>query len=97
MVGSAAALIRTGVVSPERAMAWLVLSVLVCVLALIGARHCYREGRLAQGAVIVGGAATVFASPVSWTPHQVRLVLAALLLASGPPEPARWAVARCSW
>ncbi|GAA4967013.1 hypothetical protein GCM10023205_34650 [Yinghuangia aomiensis] len=77
------ALIRTGVVPPERAVAWLLLSALICVIALVGACHSYRTGRAVQGAVIVG-CATVAASPVSWTHHQVWLVLAGLLLVAGP-------------
>ncbi|HSA51133.1 MAG TPA: glycosyltransferase 87 family protein, partial [Yinghuangia sp.] len=82
------ALIRVGVVPPERAAAWLVLSALVCAVALTGARQCYREGRPTQGAVVVG-CATVVASPVSWTHHQVWLVLAGLLLVAAPTR-ARW-------
>ncbi|WP_406291565.1 glycosyltransferase 87 family protein [Embleya sp. NBC_00896] len=77
------ALIRVGVVPPERAAAWLLLSALVCVVALVGARQCHREGRSVQGVVVVG-CATVMASPVSWTHHQVWLVLAGLLLVAGP-------------
>ncbi|MYW01570.1 DUF2029 domain-containing protein [Streptomyces sp. SID3343] len=77
------ALIRSGIVPPERAVAWLILSALVCVIALVGARECHRGGGVAQGAVVVG-CATVVASPVSWTHHQVWLVLAGLLLVGGP-------------
>ncbi|MET7300149.1 glycosyltransferase 87 family protein [Embleya sp. NPDC005575] len=77
------ALIRVGVVPPERTAAWLVLSALACAVALVAARQCHREGRSAQGVVVVG-CATVVASPVSWTHHQVWLVLAGLLLVAGP-------------
>ncbi|WP_235619162.1 glycosyltransferase 87 family protein [Embleya scabrispora] len=77
------ALIRVGVVPPERAAAWLVLSALVCAVALVGARQCHREGHTARGVVVVG-CATVVASPVSWTHHQVWPVLAGLLLMAGP-------------
>ncbi|MGC0420725.1 glycosyltransferase 87 family protein [Embleya sp. AB8] len=84
------ALIRVGVVPPERAVAWLVLSAMVCVVALIGARECHREGRTTHGVVVVG-CATVVASPVSWTHHQVWLVLAGPLLIAGPRK------ARVAW
>lgn len=84
------ALIRVGVVPPERAAAWLVLSALVCAVALVGARQCHREGHTVRGVVVVG-CATVAASPVSWTHHQVWLVLAGLLLVAGPRR------ARMAW
>ncbi|WP_020552404.1 glycosyltransferase 87 family protein [Embleya scabrispora] len=84
------ALIRVGAVPPERAAAWLVLSALVCAVALVGARQCHREGHAARGVVVVG-CATVVASPVSWTHHQVWLVLAGLLLVAGPRR------ARMAW
>ncbi|MFE2866813.1 glycosyltransferase 87 family protein [Embleya sp. NPDC059259] len=84
------ALIRVGVVPPERAAAWLALSALVCAVALVGARQCHREGHPARGVVVVG-CATVVASPVSWTHHQVWLVLAGLLLIAGPRK------ARVAW
>ncbi|MFE3206347.1 glycosyltransferase 87 family protein [Embleya sp. NPDC059237] len=77
------ALIRVGVVPPERTVAWLALSALTCFVALIAARQCHREGRSTQGVIVVG-CATVAASPVSWTHHQVWLVLGGLLLVTGP-------------
>jgi alpha-1,2-mannosyltransferase len=50
----------------------------VVLIALARAARAWRNGRALAAAVIVGAAGLVF-SPVSWTHHQVWLVLAALL------------------
>ena len=51
----------------------------ICAAALLRARQLTRQGRPGHAAVLVG-CATVAASPVSWTHHQVWPVLAAMLL-----------------
>jgi alpha-1,2-mannosyltransferase len=61
------------------------LGLAVVVAALVRAVHAFRRADPLAAVVIVGAAALVF-SPVSWTHHQVWLVLAALL-----PVATRWA------
>jgi len=77
---------------PESARSVLVLS----VGGAIAAVALWRSGRLARdsdwlSALVVTGAASVVLSPVSWTHHQVWLVLAVLLPVRGP------AWARYAW
>jgi alpha-1,2-mannosyltransferase len=65
---------------PERARSVVVavVGLAVVVVALIRAVRAYRNDRPLTGVVLVGAAGLVL-SPVSWTHHQVWLVLAALL------------------
>jgi alpha-1,2-mannosyltransferase len=78
------ALLRLGVPESTRLAIWLASSTIVGVVAL------WRSARLARAgdwfsAVVVTGAASIAISPVSWTHHQIWLVLAALLPVAGPP------------
>ncbi|MEU8080191.1 glycosyltransferase 87 family protein [Catellatospora citrea] len=70
---------RAGIGAEHRPVVWLILVVGICALALWRARGLAREGRRAHAAVLVG-CATIAASPVSWTHHQVWTVLAGMLL-----------------
>ena len=77
------ALLRYGLAAPVRSAAVLMIGGVVVLLAL------WRAARLAHGgdwraAVVIVGAASIVFSPVSWTHHQVWLVLAALLPVRGP-------------
>ena len=76
-------LLRFGV--PESSRSLLVLTIGGAIAAI----GLWRGARLARsgdwlGATIVLGAASVVLSPVSWTHHQIWLVLAVLLPVSGP-------------
>ncbi|MFI7598971.1 glycosyltransferase 87 family protein [Actinoplanes sp. NPDC049681] len=75
-------LMRFGVPVPARS--WLLL-VVGGGIAATGLWHAARLGRREQwlAALIVTGAASVVLSPVSWTHHQLWLVLAALLPVRG--------------
>lgn len=73
------ALLRYHLPTGERTLVWWVLAAAVCTVALLCAREYHRQGRVAYSAVVVG-CATIAASPVSWTHHQVWMVLAGLLL-----------------
>lgn len=75
-------LLRYHLPTSERTAIWWVLAAAVCTVALLCAREYHRQGRIAYAAVVVG-CATVAASPVSWTHHQVWTVLAGLLLVAG--------------
>ncbi|WP_328848678.1 glycosyltransferase 87 family protein [Micromonospora zamorensis] len=72
-------LLRVGVDDATLPLLWAGLVALVCAAALLRARQLTVEGRPGHAAVLVG-CATVAASPVSWTHHQVWPVLAAMLL-----------------
>ncbi|WP_328418920.1 glycosyltransferase 87 family protein [Micromonospora sp. NBC_00389] len=72
-------LLRVGVDEASLPLLWAGLVALICAAALLRARQLTAQGRSAHGAVLVG-CATVAASPVSWTHHQVWPVLAAMLL-----------------
>ncbi|GIJ24161.1 hypothetical protein Vlu01_47850 [Micromonospora lutea] len=72
-------LLRLGMDEEALPMVWAALVVVICALALRRARALFRLGRPGHAAVLVG-CATVAASPVSWTHHQVWTVLAAMLL-----------------
>jgi alpha-1,2-mannosyltransferase len=77
---------------PESARSVLVLTIGGAVAAIA----LWRAGRLARhgdwlSALVVVGAASIVLSPVSWTHHQVWLVLAVLLPVRGP------AWARYAW
>ncbi|GAB7039894.1 MULTISPECIES: glycosyltransferase 87 family protein [Catenuloplanes] len=69
-------LLRAGV--PQTGV-WIVLAGAVCLVALWHARRAHLSGEPGRAAVLVG-CATVAASPISWTHHQVWLPLAAIML-----------------
>ncbi|MET8150099.1 glycosyltransferase 87 family protein [Actinoplanes sp. NPDC049668] len=72
-------LMRAGVAPQTLPVLWAVLVALVCAVALWHARRVALAGEPARAAVLVG-CATVAASPVSWTHHQLWTVLAAMLM-----------------
>ncbi len=78
-------LMRAGVAPTSLPVLWAGLVLIICGVALLRARTLTLTGQPAHAAVLVG-CATVAASPVSWTHHQVWPVLAAMLLlaATGP-------------
>lgn len=71
------ALLRSGLGDHPRALLVAVLGGLIVVLALIRAVRAQRNGSPLTAVIMVGAAGLVL-SPVSWTHHQVWLVLAAL-------------------
>jgi alpha-1,2-mannosyltransferase len=75
------ALLRWDVPDTARTVVVGVLGSTVIVLALIRAVRAHHNDQPLVAAVMVGAAGLVF-SPVSWTHHQVWLVLAALVLVS---------------
>jgi alpha-1,2-mannosyltransferase len=74
-----ALLARAGLDQQDRPLVWAALVVAICGLALWQARRLTVEGRPAHAAVLVG-CATIAASPVSWTHHEIWTVLAGMLL-----------------
>jgi alpha-1,2-mannosyltransferase len=72
-------LLRAGVAPDTLPLIWATLVAVVAGTALWRARTLWRDGEPVRAAVLVG-CATVVASPVSWTHHQVWTVLAAMLL-----------------
>ncbi|MEH0985704.1 glycosyltransferase 87 family protein [Micromonospora sp. CPCC 205556] len=72
-------LLRIGVDATSLPLIWAGLVAVICTVALLRARQLAAHGRPGHAAVLVG-CATVTASPVSWTHHQVWPVLAAMLL-----------------
>ncbi|MFG1778071.1 glycosyltransferase 87 family protein [Micromonospora sp. NPDC049051] len=72
-------LLRLGLDPGSLPALWAALVAVVCAVALLRARHLAANGRPGHAAVLVG-CATVAASPVSWTHHQIWPVLAAMLL-----------------
>lgn len=72
-------LLRAGVEPGALPLVWAVLIVALCGTALLRARRLQLDGRPGHASVLVG-CATVAASPVSWTHHQIWTVLAAMLL-----------------
>ncbi|GIH06678.1 hypothetical protein Rhe02_47450 [Rhizocola hellebori] len=74
-----AILARAGIDQAQRPLVWAGLVAIICGLALWRARMLAIEGQRAHAAVLVG-CATIAASPVSWTHHQVWTVLAGMLL-----------------
>ncbi|TCB98493.1 DUF2029 domain-containing protein [Micromonospora zingiberis] len=72
-------LLRLGVDQGTLPVIWAALVAGICAVALLRARQLAGQGRPGHAAVLVG-CATVVASPVSWTHHQVWSVLAAMLL-----------------
>jgi alpha-1,2-mannosyltransferase len=77
------ALLRLGVSTPVRSAAVVIVGGGVAVLALRRAAQLGRAGDWLSALVVVG-AASIVLSPVSWTHHQVWLVLAILLPVRGP-------------
>ncbi|MER7458780.1 glycosyltransferase 87 family protein [Micromonospora sp. NPDC126480] len=75
-------LLRVGLEPAALPAVWLALVAAICAVALWRARQLVEEGRPGHAAVLVG-CATVAASPVSWTHHQIWPVLAAMLLIGG--------------
>lgn len=76
------ALLRWGVSGAPRTATVAVLGAAVVGLALWRAARAYRGGRPFAAVVMVGSAGLVL-SPVSWTHHQVWLVLAAFVAVTG--------------
>lgn len=78
-------LLRVGVSPDTLPIIWAALVAAICGAALLRARRLHQAGEPVRAAVLVG-CATIAASPVSWTHHQVWTVLAAMLLigAEGP-------------
>ncbi|WDZ82767.1 glycosyltransferase 87 family protein [Micromonospora cathayae] len=72
-------LLRVGVPAGTLPLLWAALVAVICAVALLRARHLHLDGRPGHAVVLVG-CATVAASPVSWTHHQIWPVLAAMLL-----------------
>ncbi|MEO3744040.1 glycosyltransferase 87 family protein [Plantactinospora sp. B5E13] len=72
-------LLRAGVDGGTLPLLWAALVLVICGLALLRARQLQFAGHGTHAAVLVG-CATVAASPVSWTHHQIWPVLAAMLL-----------------
>lgn len=72
-------LLRVGLSPETLPVIWALLIAAICGAALLRARVLHRHGEPVRAAVLVG-CATVAASPVSWTHHQVWTVLAAMLL-----------------
>jgi alpha-1,2-mannosyltransferase len=72
------ALLRAEVPESARAAVAGIVGLVVVAVALYRAALAYRQGRPLLAAVIIGAAGLVF-SPVSWTHHQVWLVLAVLV------------------
>lgn len=72
-------LLRAGVAPGHLPLLWAALIAVVCGVGLWRARNLELGGEPERAAVLVG-CATVAASPVSWTHHQIWPVLAAMLL-----------------
>ncbi|MEV0897599.1 glycosyltransferase 87 family protein [Actinoplanes sp. NPDC049802] len=72
-------LMRAGMAPQTLPLLWAALVALVCAVALWHARRIALAGEPGRAAVLVG-CATVAASPVSWTHHQLWPVLAAMLM-----------------
>jgi alpha-1,2-mannosyltransferase len=85
-----AALLRLELSAPARSAIVLLAGGAIAALALHRAARRARAGDWFSALVLTGAAGLVL-SPVSWTHHQIWLVLAALLPVAG----AAWA--RCAW
>jgi alpha-1,2-mannosyltransferase len=84
------ALLRAEVPESARAAVAGIVGLVVVAVALYRAALAYRQGRPLLAAVIIGAAGLVF-SPVSWTHHQVWLVLAVLVaVGAGVRARAAW-------
>ncbi|WP_250037491.1 glycosyltransferase 87 family protein [Paractinoplanes maris] len=84
------ALLRLGIAAEARSTLVVAIGGTIAAVALIRAVRLARRSDWLSAAIVVG-AASVVLSPVSWTHHQIWLVLAALLPVAGP----RWA--RAAW
>ncbi|WP_232534333.1 glycosyltransferase 87 family protein [Plantactinospora sp. KBS50] len=73
-----AALLRLGISDSWRIVLAGVIGLAIVAIAMVRASRAYRNREPFAATVIVGAAGLVF-SPVSWTHHQVWLVLAGLL------------------
>lgn len=73
------ALLRLGLSPDALPLVWAALVAVICGIALLRARQIEHSGDMPRACVLVG-CATVAASPVSWTHHQIWPVLAAMLL-----------------
>jgi alpha-1,2-mannosyltransferase len=74
-----ALLARAGIYHEAFPIVWAALVLAICGLALWRAWHLSMEGKPAHAVVLVG-CATIAASPVSWTHHQIWPVLAGMIL-----------------
>jgi alpha-1,2-mannosyltransferase len=79
-----ASLLRAGAGSGVITLGWFVGSLLVVALALWRGRLALQRGQPLLAASIVG-TASLIASPISWTHHQLWLVLAAFGVVSHKP------------
>jgi alpha-1,2-mannosyltransferase len=87
------ALLRLGVPAQTRGVVVLAAVLVVGLIAVWRAGRLMRSGQWLGGAVVVG-AAGVVVSPVSWTHHQIWLVLAAFVpVAASSRARAAWAAA----
>jgi alpha-1,2-mannosyltransferase len=87
------ALLRLGVADDTRSAVVVLLGGIVVLVALWRAAHAARAGHLLAAVVIVGASGLVF-SPVSWTHHQIWLILAAAVpLSCGMRGNRIWAAA----
>lgn len=76
-----AMLLRFGTTGAWAFVLWAVMAAAVLSVALVRGGRAWRRGERLTGVVVVG-CATVAASPVSWTHHQIWTVLAAAVLVS---------------
>jgi alpha-1,2-mannosyltransferase len=101
------ALIRLNILPPVRPLLALFLGGLITLIALYRARKLARNGDWLAATITVG-AASIVLSPVSWTHHQIWLVLAACLARGTAlkaigltvmilPATAVWGEARLLW
>ncbi|WP_051797876.1 glycosyltransferase 87 family protein [Catenuloplanes japonicus] len=79
-------LLRAGVPEHVLTPVWLALAAAVCLVALWQARRAQLAAEPLRAAVVIG-CATVAASPVSWTHHQIWPALAAIILIMGSGRP----------
>jgi len=77
-----AALLRLGLSDSRRMVLAVVIGLAIVMVAMVRASRAYRNREPFAAAVIIGAAGLVF-SPVSWTHHQVWLLLAGLLAVGG--------------
>jgi len=72
-------LVRSGMDGRLETLCWLGLGGIIGVITLLRARLLYRDGRIAESAILAGCASLVV-SPVTWSHHETWTVLAAALL-----------------
>ncbi|GAA4237128.1 hypothetical protein GCM10022254_48370 [Actinomadura meridiana] len=90
---------RLGVHGQIHTMLWIPICLAVVVVAL---RRAIQAGHAGDdlGAMVIVGAASLVVSPISWTHHQIWLVLAAFVVLRSPEQrlPGRWTlVAQAAW